>query len=558
MAANNKNNNFLIQGSILAITSLLVRIIGLLYRIPMQNIIGNEGTGIYSNTFDVYNIALILSSYSLPMAVSRLVAIRRANKEYRNSYRIFLCAMIFAVSTGFIATMIIFFGADLFASIYDGQGIALPLRVLSPTIFVFAIMGVLRGFFQGKNTMIPTSISQLIEQVVNAVVSIVASLILVKNFSASVNVASYGAAGGTLGTFLGAASGLVFLLFVFVIYKPVLNRHMRKDPDVNRESYPEIFKFLIITIVPIILSQTIYQINGFLDGVIYNQIMSAKKVIPFDLEVLDSAKVGEIYSEKYRNILIGIYKGKYILLSNIPVAIATATAAAIITTIAASYSKGLKAEINQKIHAAIKFNMIIAIPSAVGMGVLASPILRLIFGDSSVLAANLLRIGSIAIVFYALSTLSSAILQGINKLRVPVISSSISLVIHVILVIILLKFTPLSTYALVIGNVIFALLVCIYNWLCIEKYMDYHQEIIKTFLIPFISSIVMGAATYLSYKGLMVLTGRNVIAASVAILVALIVYVIMLLLLKGVQEEELEFLPKGRKIIRVLRKLHLL
>ena len=263
-----KSNHFLIQGNILAISSLLVRVIGLIYRIPMRRIIGAEGAGLYSYSFEVYNIALILSSYSLPLAVSRLVAVRRAKKEHRNSYRIFLCAMAFAVSAGLLTTSIIFVGADFIAEVaFKSPNVALPLRVLAPTILVFAIMGVFRGFYQGKDTMIPTAISQVLEQIVNAIVSIAASYMLIKNYSANVNVAAYGAAGGTLGTFIGACTGLLFLLFVFIIYKPVLGRQIRNDHSGSTESYKSIFKLLLATIAPIILSQTVYQLSGLIDGV---------------------------------------------------------------------------------------------------------------------------------------------------------------------------------------------------------------------------------------------------------------------------------------------------
>jgi stage V sporulation protein B len=563
MSERNKGNSFLVQGSILAATSLIVRIIGLLYRIPLINIIGNEGMGVYSNTFDIYNMALILSSYSLPMAVSKLVAVKRSNREYRNAYRVFKCAMVFSVSIGLMATVIILFGADFFSSFYSDNSIALPLRVLAPTIFVFSIMGVLRGFFQGKNTMIPTAISQLLEQIINAAVSIIAALILVKNYSANMNVASYGAAGGTLGTLSGALIGLLFLVFVFAVYRPYWKKQMRRDTDENRESYRTIFKLLLITSVPIILSQTVYQISGMLDSIIYNQIMFHKHLSAFDFQALVSSSGGgisrnDMYTKVIRRALIGIYSGKYKLLTNVPVAIATAIAAAIITTIAASFSKGREDEIRNKVHIAIKFNMIIAIPSAIGMGVLASPILKLIFHDSSVLPANLLRIGSLAVVFFALSTLSSAVLQGINRLRVPVTNSVISLGIHIIFVFILLKFTPLSTYALVIGNVSFALVVCILNWISLERHLNYSQEILKTFLIPTICSLLMGVAAYFSYQGFVTLLHSNLIATLLAILVAVLVYGILLVFLRGVEEEELEMIPKGRSIVRILKKLHLL
>lgn len=564
MTAKNKSNNFLIQGSILAITSLIVRIIGLLYRIPLQKVIGDEGMGVYQYSFEIYNIALILSSYSLPMAVSKLVAVKRANKEYKNSYRIFLCAMSFAAVAGLVSTLIVFFGADFFADFFfKDDNVAFPLRVLSPTIFVFAIMGVLRGFFQGKNTMIPTAFSQLLEQVMNAVISVVAALVLVGNYSASMNVAAYGAAGGTLGTLSGAIIGLLFLIFVFILYKPVLKKQMRRDPDENRESYQSIFRILTITIAPIILSQTVYQISGILDNSIFNYIMVRKQLTSFDMEALKDIVSNNkesilMYNETCRRTLMGIYGTKYKLLTNVPVAIATAMAAAIVTTIAASFSKGMKDEIRGKVHAAIKFNMIVAIPSAVGMGVLASPILKLLFGDGRQLPANLLRLGSVAIVFFALSTLSSAVLQGINKLRVPVINSAISLGIHVILVIVLLEFTSLSTYALVIGNVSFGLVVCILNWLCIEKYLNYRQEIMKTFIVPTVCSALMGVVAYFSYKGLILVLGSNLIATSLTIVAAMLVYFLLLIFMKGIEEKELEYMPKGGMIIRILKKLHLL
>ena len=496
----NRSNNFLIQGNILAVASLLVRIIGLLYRIPMRRIIGLEGTGLYNYSFEVYNIALILSSYSLPLAVSRLVAVRRAKKEHRNAYRLFLCALAFAVCVGVLTTTIIFIGADFIAEFaFKSPNVALPLRVLAPTILVFAIMGVFRGFYQGKNTMIPTAVSQVLEQIVNAAVSIAASYLLIKNFSANENVAAYGAAGGTLGTFTGACIGLLFLLFVFIIYKPVINKQMRNDYIGNTESYKTIFKLLFITIAPIILSQTVYQVSGLIDGALFGNVLNSKKVTSFDSEVL-GVMAGQPYTSTHRDKLWGIYSGEYRLLTNVPVAIAAAIGTAMVTSLSADHVKGYYDLIRSKVKSAIKFNMIIAIPSAVGIGVLALPINTLLFNDSYKLSAYVLMLGAASIVFFAYSTLTTAILQGINKLNVPVINSAISLGIHIVLVYAMLQFTGLSTYALVIGNVTFPLVVSLLNWLAIEKYLKYKQEMIRTFLIPLISSLIMGLATYFIYK----------------------------------------------------------
>jgi len=555
--SDNKNNNFLIQGNILAISSLIVRIIGLLYRIPMRRIMGLEATGLYNYSFEVYNIALILSSYSLPLALSRLVAARRVKKEHRNSYRLFLCAMAFAVSVGLLTTCIIFIGADFIAELaFKSPNVALPLRVLSPTILVFAIMGVFRGFYQGKNTMIPTAISQVLEQIVNAVVSIAASYLLIKNFSANDNVAAYGAAGGTLGTFVGACVGLIFLFFVFIIYKPVLKKQLRSDHTENVESYKSIFKLLIITIAPIILSQTVYQISGLIDGALFGNVLNNKTVTVADSEVL-AVLPGQIYTSEDRDKLWGIY-GSYRLLTNVPVAIATAIGTAMVATLSADIVKGYYDSIRSKVKTAIKFNMIIAIPSAVGIGVLALPINTLLFNDSYRLSARITMLGAASVVFFAYSTITTSILQGINKLNIPVIHSAISLGIHIVFVYLLLQFTDLSTYVLALGNVTFPLIVCILNWLSIEKYLNYKQDVIKTFVIPALSALIMGVAAYFIYYGLDTLTGSLPVATLVTILLSVIVYFIMLLLLKGVTESEIRQLPKGHVILSVLKKLHLI
>lgn len=559
METDKRENKFLIQGTILAVASLIVRIIGLLYRIPMTRIIGDEGMGLYSIAYELYSITLILSSYSLPTAVSKLVAERNSRREYRNSYRIFVTAMAFGFVVGLIASLILFLGADFFATVVNHDpNAALPIKVLAPTLFVFSVMGVFRGFFQGKDTMVPTAISQVIEQIVNAVVSVLSAYLLMKYNSASEHVASYGAAGGTMGTLMGAIAGLFFLLFVYMVYRPVMKKQLRSDRYPEFISYGDILKMLFLTISPIILSQTVYHLSGVIDNAMFTNIMATKTVTSFDSTVFSDTSAGSTYTAENIRVLLGIYSNKYRNLTNIPVAIATAIGAATITTISAAFAKGMNGVIRYKTHVAIKFNMIIAIPSAVGMGVLAYPILQLLFPGSHQLDANYLRLGSIAIVFYSLSTVSTSILQGISKLRTPVINSAISLGIHVLLLYVLLKYTPLSGYAMVICNVTFALIVCVLNWLSLEKYLNYKQEITKTFLIPTVSAGLMGVAAYFVYMGLYMLTYSNLIATVVAILVAVIIYFALLIFMKGIEEEELENLPKGKTIVRILHRLHML
>ena len=216
-----RKNSFYIQGSILALASILTRVMGIVFRVPLTRIIGDEGIGAYSNAYEIYNLALLLSTYSVPIAVSKLVSARESKKEYINSYMVFRTALFFSVISGALAALVTFLGADFFAStLFKSESSAIPLKFLAPTIFIFAIMGVLRGFFQGKNTVIPTSVSQLIEQFFHVVIGLSAAVIFRKIYDESEYRVAYGAAGGTFGTLIGAVASLIFLVvimsFVFI------------------------------------------------------------------------------------------------------------------------------------------------------------------------------------------------------------------------------------------------------------------------------------------------------------------------------------------------------
>ena len=177
---NNNDTNFIKQGAILAAASILSRIIGLLYRSPMTAIIGDEANGLYGYAFEIYSFALILSSYSMPLAVSKLLSGKFARKEYRNGYRIFKYSFWFSAISGGLMMILLFSLSTILEKFTGYEGLAIPLRVLAPTIFVVSMLGTMRGFFQSRKTMIPTAVSQIIEQVVNAVISILAAFIMVK------------------------------------------------------------------------------------------------------------------------------------------------------------------------------------------------------------------------------------------------------------------------------------------------------------------------------------------------------------------------------------------
>ncbi len=533
-------NNYLVQGSILAAASLITRIIGMLYKIPMTWMIGSEGMAYYGAAYEVYSIVLILSSLSIPLALSKLISSRDQKKEYRNVNRIFRVSLIFASATGGIAGIVLFFGAEYFAGLTGYPSAKYPLKVLAPTLFVVAVLGVFRGLFQGKRSMLQTAFSQIIEQIVNAVISILAAFLLMNAHKGLVTEAAYGAAGGTLGTLCGAIAGLFFLFFAYYINREYFKRKIAQDVTTNDESNKTALKAVCMTLLPIILSQTVYQVSGLIDISIFGNYMKAANV-----------------SETESAVLLEAYTNKYRQLTNLPVAIATALSAAIVPSLSASYQENNFLDIRKKIASSIKLNMLIAIPAAVGMGILGPQIIQLLYHDTSKVSSNLLRIGSVAIVFFAYSTMTNGILQGMNRLKTPVVHSAISLIIHIGFLFFMLNFLKLSVYALVIGNFSFAFIVCILNWITIKQIAGYRQEILKTFLLPTLSSAIMGIITYFIYQGIYQLISSNTLALIIALIAAVVVYFILILLLRVVNEEELKNYPMGGRMINIGRKLHI-
>ena len=552
MGSTKKDSNFLVQGSILAAASIISRIIGLLYRLPMTDIIGDTGNNYYSCAFEIYNIMLIISSYSLPLAVSKLVSARMAKGQRTAAYQILKGALAFAAIAGVIVAFVVYFGAEYFTSLLQTPLSIFALKILAPVLIVVALLGVLRGFFQGLGNMVPSAISQIIEQIVNAIVSIWAAYVLFEYGSKIGQVlgdperygAAYGAAGGTLGTNLGAVSALLFMIFVFSLYMRSFKKKMKRERNVEVDSFGYTMKILIITIIPVLLSSTIYNISGILDQGLFKNIAT-----------MQGYTVNEI------DVWWGVFSGKYKVLINVPISIASAMAASSVPSLSASFAAGDKEAVNSRINAAIRFIMVIALPCCVGLAVLAKPIFTLLFPGtiSSLDSANMMMwVGAIAVVFYSLSTLTNGLLQGIDQLKIPVKNAAIALVAHVILLICLMLFFRLNIYAVVIANAFFAFLVCVLNAIALQRHSGYKQEFQKTFLIPAIASLVMGVIAFGAYTLCFMVCKNNLISIIISIVLAVIVYVAALLLLKGLDEDEILKFPKGYLLVQLAKTLRLL
>lgn len=548
----NSKNNFVMQAGILAAAGIISRMIGLLYRSPLHTVIGNVGLGYYQAAYAYYTIVLLISSYSIPSAISKVIAQKLAVKEYKNAHRIFHCALVYVLIVGGIASLLLFFGAGWFV-----EENAVPvLRTLAPTIFVYGMLGVLRGYFQAHKSMVQTSVSQILEQIANAAVSIGGACLIIystlgtlehpTDSAAQVERAVSGAVGSALGTGVGVAVALLFMAGVYWLNRKLILRRIQRDRHEQVDSYGSIIKMITLVVTPFILSTAVYNLSSTVNTKLYTSVYPG-------MRALDTVAV----TEKW-----GIFSGQALTISNIPIAFASAMAAAIIPSVAQLVAAKDLAGAKNKIGVAVKTTMVISIPCAVGLFVLAKPVTYLLFpsnsADSLDMAGKLLMTLALSVIFYALSTLNSSILQGLGKVNAPIKNAAIALVIQTITAAALLFFTDLDLYSVAIANTLYSGMMCLLNQWSVRRAVEYKQEIRRTFLLPFLAALFMGGAAWTVYECLMLLTESMVIAVIPAVLIAVVVYFVMLLLLRGITEQEMKSFPKGHLLIKVAKKCKLM
>ena len=538
-------SNFIMQGGILAAAGIISRIIGLARRFPMEHIIGDKGNGYYGVAYEIYAIMLIVSCYSLPLAVSKVVSAKMSRRQYKSAERAFQCAMIFAVVAGGITFFVCELFGDALAAAMNEPMSAMALKVLGPALLIVSVMGVLRGYFQGLGTMVPTAVSQILEQIFVLVGSITGAYVLF-NYGGKVGVLrhnedfapAYGAAGASIGPVIGSAIGLIFLFLVFSVYRKGTKAQRIKSAGQNADSYGQIFRIILLTILPVLLSTKVYNISKVLDIKIYNSVMVQKGLS--DIKAYN----------------VGVYSGKYRVLVNVPIALANAMCSSIVPVLTGLMQRKEYGQAKDKINQAMRFTMLVAIPSTVGLTVLARPIISTLYRGEVDMAVNMLHVGSISVVFYTMSTLTNGVLQGINRMKIPVRNAAIALVIHIVFLYLALQL-DVGINALVYANILFAVIVCVLNALAIKKYLRYKQEYGKTFVVPAIAAAIMGVVIGLISMLLSKLAG-NLITVLAGIMIGVVVYFAALILLKGVNEQDLRRMPGGRTVLTIAKRFRLM
>lgn len=540
--AKKKSGGFIKQAAILAAASLLVRFLGFVYRLPLTNMIGDQGNAIYAGGYYIYTFLLILSSAGLPAAISKLVSERIALKQYRNAHRVFHAALIISTVLGVFFAILLFLTAEKMAILVQSPDSYYAILTLCPTLVIVAVMSAFRGYFQGMHTMVPTAISQIIEQVFNAFFSVYLAWVflsihvpagLTKNIPLA-------AAGGTMGTGIGALAGLIVVVFAYCLIRKYLLWRARRCKQPYEESKRELIGKVLQTAWPIIAGTAVFSITNLIDMTMVMRIL-----------------VNTGFTQNEAEVLYGQLSGKFVTLTTLPVTISTAIATAALPSIAASVKLKEKKQVRRKMALTYRVSMIISVPAAVGISALGPQILAMLFPNASD-GGMLLTVGGISIIFLALCQTSTGILQGIGHIKVPVMGAILGAITKVILNFLLIRIPAINVLGAVLSTTGCYLVAGVFDVIMLSRLTGTKFDFMGSFLKPVIGSVAMAAGTIGSYQLFFQLIGSNTIATLLAICVAIAVYGLVMLLIKGIVEEDLQAVPGGGKLTRILKKLRLL
>jgi len=528
-----RGNSFVHQAAILAAASLFVRFIGFLYRIPFTNWIGDTGIDIYYTAYQIYTFAIAVSSGALPVAVSRLISERIAREQYHNAHQMFKAAMIFALVLGGLAGLIVGFGANFFTGILGVPEAALATRTLAPTLVFVAMLAVFRGYFQGMKTAMPTAISQVVEQIFKVVIT----LWLAWMFRDAISL-RYAVAGGTIGTGVAAVAGLAVVVILYALVAKDLRK--RANDDINRhaqENKAAQIRAIFSTALPMILAMVIFSASGLLD-----LRMTFSRMVDSGAFTTEEALA-----------LRGQFTGKFILLTTLPVALSVALSAAVIPEITSSSVKMDTAAVKRKTNMALRLSMILSIPSAVGLAVLADPIIGLLFPRAPE-GGWLLRYGAVSIVFMALVHVLTGTLQGLGHVKLPVIAAFVGVLTKIPVNYIFIGIPSINILGVVISTIVCFAVAAAINMYFLYKHTGILPSLTGAFIKPAVAAAGMGMVCYVVYTTVDMFA-PSAIATITALTVGAMSYVVFMCLIKGFRKSDLQAAPLPGKVRKLLQML---
>ena len=547
------NKQSFVQGAfILVIASLIVKVVGAFFKIPLTHLIDDEGMGIFNSAYSIYTVMFIIATAGFPTAISKMVAESLALNRKREADRIFRIAVTILAVIGVTGSLVLFYGADFLAGMIKSESATQAIQAISPAVICVAFMAVFRGYFQGRQNMYPTAISEVVEALGKLVFGYLFAWLFISH---SVEKA---AAGAVFGVTMGTVLSFFSLLILFLLYRKNKEKYL---PGEVTGSYRSITKKLIRIAVPITIGASVSSLTNLADMfTVMRRLQDIVQVTPEFLTKYQSiiAKVsdfdGVAISGDLATSLYGLYTGKAITLFNFPLTMVVALGMSVVPVIAGALAKGDKIASQRAVNTVLKLTMLFAIPCAIGMYVLAAPILQVVFGDS--LATTMLQKLAISIIFVSMLQITTSILQAYGRTVVPVVNMFVGGVIKVIVNYNLVAVPSINIDGAPIGTMVCYFTVMMLNIFWILKETKCKFSIVEYIVKPLFAGGVMGVVTYLLYNGLLAYSTIGALGGS--ILAAVFVYFAMLVVVRAFKEEDILMLPKGDKILKLFNKFHLI
>ena len=525
-----KKQNYLHGTALLAMATAIVKVIGALYKIPLNAIIGEQGFGYFNTAYDIYNVLLMISTAGLPVAMSRMISQASSLRHYNQVRRIYHTARGIFLGLGIAGTLLMTVFCRQLAEFQNQPDAWAAIGCLGPCVLLICLMSTFRGFFQGQSNMLPTSISQVIEAVVKLIVGMVAALALLKT-TGSIPLA---AGGAILGVTASCLVSSIYLLFCFrksYALLPVTTDEPR--------SYANTAKGLLIIAVPITVGSAILQFFTMMETKIYmGQLLNLG------------------YSQSAADTMRGIY-GMCLTIFNMPCAFITPITISIIPAITAQLTVCNHAEAKATEESAVRITGLISMPCAFGLALLSRPVTALLgryTGTNLDLATRLMFVLAVAIAFNAVVMVTTAIMQAHGHAGRPVINMLIGGVLNLIAVYILTGNPHINILGTPIGILVCYVSISILNLFSLRTLLEDPPAVLKNLLRPFLAATIMGLLVYGSYCGLTALglTSRLLLCA-LPVVVGVCVYVFTAVKLKVITRSDCLLLPKGAKIAKILK-----
>ena len=529
-----KKESFMQGVMTIMFSQILIKVLGLIYTLYLTNRdgFGDAGNAIYISGYQIYALLLTISSIGVPNAISKLVSERLALGDNKGANRIFKVALATFGIIGAIGTMLLFFGAHTIA--YNWIQIPeaeLTLIALSPAIFFVSISSVFRGYFNGRRTLKITARAQTLEQIFKTVLTIVIVEIVAYVTSTSTEMM---AAGANVATTIATFSSFAYMFIYYKTKRKEIGNEIAQTVNYKYEDVKTIVKKILMVSIPLTLSSIMTSFNKNIDS--FTVVRNLKNFMP----------------EDQATALYGILGGKVDTLTSLPLAINVAFATALVPAISAAKAKNDTKTITEKTSFSLLVSMLIGLPCTVGMCVFAQPILNLLFPNASD-GALILQISALTIIFTILDQTINGVLQGYGKLMIPTISLATGVVVKFILNITLVPNPEFGVYGAAIGSLAFHLLAFCIAITALRKNIKLNLTFTKFVIKPTIATAIMGVCSYFIYltlKGIII----ERLATIIAIIFAVILYVLAIVVLKVFSKEEIKMLPAGDKIVKVLEK----